>query len=105
MSDIDFTVFSIPMLLSRNKSGAYQEQILSRYTVLMRFLKDNNLVLKEPFDDGGALKKDLVVKRSEVDARCLELYKKAIPGWHAYLDKGGDVNNTDRLIKALAKLP
>ena len=105
MSDLDFTLCSIPMLMSRNKSSEYQRQIIVRYTVLMSFLKVRGLIFKEPFDNDGNLKMDLVIKKSDATSQCLELFKKAVPAWHAYVDKGGDVNNTSKIEKALAKLP
>jgi len=105
MSDLDFTLCSIPMLMSRNKSSEYQRQIIVRYTVLMSFLKVRGLIFKEPFDNDGNLKMDLVIKKSDATSQCLELFKKAVPAWHAYVDKGGDVNNTSKIEKALAKIP
>ena len=105
MSDLDFTLCSIPMLMSRNKSTEYQRQIVVRYTVLMSFLKVRGLIFKEPFDSDGNLKMDLVIKKSDATAQCLELFKKAVPAWHAYVDKGGDINNTSKIEKALAKTP
>jgi len=104
MNDLEFTLCSISMLASRNKSTAYQEQVVLRYTVLMRFLKSHSLIDLEPFDGRGNLKMDLVLKKSDTTAQGLELFKKVIPAWHAYVDKGGDVNNTDKLEKAILKL-
>jgi hypothetical protein len=104
MNDLDFTLCSIPMLASRNKSTAYQEQVVLRYTVLMQFLKSHSLIDLEPFDGRGNLKMDLVLKKTDTTAQGLEMFKKVIPAWHAYLDKGGDVNNTDKLEKAILKL-
>jgi hypothetical protein len=104
MNDIDFTLCDIPMLVSRNKNTSYRESIVSRHTVLMRFLKAHDLIRKEPFNEDGTLKMDLILKQSDVDARCLELYRKAIPGWHAFLDRGGKLDNISRLEKALAQL-
>jgi hypothetical protein len=104
MTDLDFTLCSIPMLLSRSNSTAYHDQIVSRYTVLMRFLKDHNLLHKEPFNSAGSLKMDLVLKKSDVTPQCLELFKKAVPAWHAQIDRSGKVDNLSRLIKALDQI-
>ena len=104
MTDLDFTLCSIPMLMSRNKSTAYHDQIVSRYTVLMRFLKDNDLIRKEPLNFDGSLKMDLVLKKSDVTPQCLELFKKAVPAWHAQIDRSGKVDNVSKLIKALAQI-
>jgi hypothetical protein len=104
MTDFDFTLCSIPMLISRNNSEAYHDKIVSRYTVLMRFLKDNNLVYKEPLSSDGSLKMDLVLKKSDVTPQCLELFKKAIPAWHAQIDRSGKVDNVSKLIKAMEQI-
>ncbi|MEX5669147.1 hypothetical protein ABFV57_30225, partial [Pseudomonas neuropathica] len=87
MNDLDFTLCSMPMLASRNKSTAYQEQVVLRYTVLMQFLKSHSLIDLEPFDGRGNLKMDLILKKSDTTAQGLELFKKVIPAWHAYVDK------------------
>lgn len=47
MSDLDFTLCSIPMLLSRNKSEAYQRQVVDRYTAIMKFLWAKKLAVSE----------------------------------------------------------
>jgi len=104
MNEIDFTLCDMPMLLSRNKNTSYRESILRRHTVLMRFLKAHDLIHKEPFNEDGTLKTDLVLKMSDVDARCVTLYRKAIPGWHAFLDRGGKLDNISRLEKGLAQV-
>lgn len=104
MSDLDFTLCSVPMLLSRNKSEAYQKQIIERYTAIMGFLWSKKLIKFNPLNDEGKLRLDLVVKKSDVTSECLELFKKAIPAWHSFVDKGGMVEDVSRLEKALAKM-
>ena len=91
------------MLLSRNKNISYRESVVRRHTVLMRFLKAHDLIRKEPFNEDGTLKLDLILKMSDVDVRCVALYRKAIPGWHAFLDRGGKLDNISRLEKGLAQ--
>jgi hypothetical protein len=34
----------------------------------------------------------------------LDLFKKAIPAWHSFVDKGGKVEDVSRLERALAKM-
>lgn len=104
MGDLDFTLCNISIMVSRNKSKDYERQVISRYTVLMGFLKKHSLILKEPFDESGNLMTDLIVKKSDVTEKGLELFKKAVPAWHSYVDKGGDVENVTRLEKALEKM-
>ena len=105
MSDIDFTLKSLPMLLTRNSSQDWKEMILTRTSVLMNFLKNNELLISvEPFDEKGQLKQDLIVKKSNVTDEGLELFKKTIPNWEKYLDKNGTVENISILEKGLAKI-
>ncbi|MGV7959559.1 hypothetical protein ACSLVK_14910 [Photorhabdus tasmaniensis] len=108
MTDIDFDLHNIPMLLGANKSKDYQEQIISISNALMCFLKDNNLLINiEPFAENGEVKKDLILRMSNVTPEGLELFKKVIPGWFSYLDKSTKpekYQNISRLEKGLAKL-
>ncbi|WP_213881479.1 hypothetical protein [Pseudomonas sp. dw_358] len=104
MEEIEFTLCSVPMLMSRNKSSEYQERMLIKLDVLMRFLKDNELILDNPFEISGALNTQFVLKKSGADPKCVELFKKVIPAWFAFLDKGGDPKNMSRLEKGLAKM-
>ncbi|NWC92999.1 MULTISPECIES: hypothetical protein [unclassified Pseudomonas] len=104
MSDLDFTLCNISIMISRNKSKDYEQQVISRYTVLMSFLKKHSLILKEPFDESGHLKVNLIVKKSDVTEKGLELFRKTVPAWHAYVDKGGNVENITKLERALEKI-
>lgn len=104
MVDLNFTLCSVPMLLSRNKSTAYQERMVLKLAVLLGFLKGNNLIFTNPFKLDGGLDLEYVLKKNDAAPECVELFKKVIPGWFLYLDKGGDINNTNRLSQGLKKL-
>lgn len=105
MQDIDFTLYSLPMLLTRNKSKEWREQILARANVLISFLNRSNLLVNIiPFDDDDNLKEDLIIKKSNVTDEGLELFKNVIPGWSQFLDKGGKIENISRLEKGLEKI-
>ncbi|NAT59286.1 hypothetical protein CU666_14275 [Pseudomonas syringae pv. actinidifoliorum] len=104
MNDIDFTLCSVPMLYSRNKSKEYQERIIKKLTVLLAFMKANDLFEKNPFNSDGSLNKEFILKKSEATADGVEMFKKVIPGWFSYLDKGGDIDNIARLEKGLEKI-
>jgi len=92
------------MLLSRNKSEAYKRLVLKQLEALMGFLKEEGLIVIDPFDDSGNLKQDFVLSASGSSREGVELFKCAIPAWFKYLDAGGDVNNLSSLKKALASL-
>ncbi|KAA9002008.1 hypothetical protein FJU30_06935 [Affinibrenneria salicis] len=108
MSDIDFILCDVQMLLSRNKGREWREMILKYTTSLMRFLSNHQLLVDvTPFDEDGRLKEDLLVRKSNVTAEGLALYKQVIPGWGRYLDRSTVENkyeNISRLEKGLAAL-
>lgn len=104
MEDLNFTLCSVPMLYSRNKSKEYQERIVLKLTVLLEFLKKNDLISVDPFKADGSLDLDFILKKNDAKPECVELFKKVIPGWFSYLDKGGDVNNIKRLSEGLKKI-
>jgi hypothetical protein len=101
----DFVLHSVPSLLSANKSQAWRSQIVNISTTLMRFLKDNDLLVGvEPFDTDGKLKEDFVLRKSNVTNEGFALYKKAVQGWLKFVGRGGKVENISRLEKGLAEL-
>ncbi|UYZ82726.1 hypothetical protein MTZ49_08860 [Entomomonas sp. E2T0] len=104
MSDIDFNMHNMPMLLSRNKSDDYQKRVIKSSTILLSFLKDNNLINIDPFNEQGYLKLDLVVKQSNLTDIGNALFVKIIPNWFKYIDKGGNAENITKLEKGLMEL-
>ncbi|WP_205965253.1 hypothetical protein [Paraburkholderia flava] len=105
MTMVDLSLHNIPVLLSANKSDAYRDQIIRISTSLLNFLKENDLLVNaDPFDEGGKIKEDFVLRMSNVTPDGLELFKKIIPGWSAYIDKGGEIENVSRLEKGLKKI-
>lgn len=108
MSKIDFTLHNIPLLLTRNKSKQWQEDIIQSSTALLKFLKNNELLIGiEPFDDAGKLKTDTVIKMSNVTQEGLELFKTTVDEWYKYLAKStvpDKYKNISRLEKGLAKI-
>lgn len=45
MNNEDFELHNIPMLLGANKSKEYQNQIIRLSTSLLKFLKENHLLI------------------------------------------------------------
>lgn len=105
MSDVDLSLHNIPMLLSANKSDTYRDQIIRISIALMIFLKKHALLVgAEPFDDKGNIKEDFVLRMSNLKPEGLELFKKAVPSWSAFIDNGGNIEDVSRLEKALQKI-
>ncbi|AJW65130.1 hypothetical protein VO54_03704 [Elizabethkingia miricola] len=101
---IDLTKYSVSTLYSRNKSRSYKESIIARSTALLLFLKNNNLISKDPIDENGNLKLDFIVKESDLTLEGLELFKKAIPSWMRGTDRGRDPEDISSLLRALGKI-
>jgi hypothetical protein len=105
MNKVDLSLHNIPVLLSANKSDAYRDQIMRVSAALLGFLKKHDLLIGvEPFGADGAVKEDFVLRMSNVTDDGLELFKKIVPGWSAYIDKGGEIENISRLEKGLQKI-
>lgn len=96
--------FNYSTLLKRSKNLSYREQITNITTVLMTFLKENELVTLEPFKEDGSLKEDLVLYSSDLTDIGNLLFKEHYPKWSGYIDRGGDVNNTKILNDGLNTL-
>jgi hypothetical protein len=101
---MDYLKFDYGFLKSANKSKDYQERLENESTILMKFLKDNSLILIEPFNENGEVKKDLKVRQSNLTEEGKILFQKDIPGWFKYLDRGGKAENISRLEKGLKKI-
>lgn len=108
MSDIDFSLHNIPMLISRNKSKEWKENIIRSSITLLSFMEKNKLLVNiKPFDKDGKLKIDTVIKMSNVTDEGLELFKNIVDGWYKYLAKSTVLDkyeNISRLEKGLAKI-
>lgn len=104
VNETDFTLCSLPMLYSRNKNRTYHERITRSLTALLTFMKANELFAKDPFNEDGSLNKAFELKQSEVTPEGVEMFRKIVPGWFTYLDKGGTVDNLSRLEKGLEKI-
>ncbi len=105
---IDFTLHDVGMLLSRNKSKQWKDDIIKSSTALLKFFNENSLLVGvKPFDEEGKLKLDAVIKMSNVTKDGLELFKKTVDGWYNYLSKSTVENkyeNISRLEKGLEKI-
>jgi hypothetical protein len=52
----------------------------------------------------GSLNMDLILRKSDAKPERVELFRKAIPGWFSYLDKGGDIKNIKHLANGLKNI-
>lgn len=105
---IDYPLYNIPMLLTKNKSKKSQDDVIETATALLDFLKKQKLLIDvEPFDEQGKLKIDTVIKRENVTPEGLELFNTDVEGWLKYLNRSHAADkyqNLSRLKNGLAKI-
>ncbi|MCX8712188.1 hypothetical protein J3U57_06760 [Gilliamella sp. B3464] len=105
---IDYPLYNIPMLLTKNKSKKWQDDVIETATALFGFLKKQKLLIDvEPFDEEGKLKIDTVIKRENVTPEGLALFNTAVEGWLKYLNRSQAANkyeNLSRLGNGLAQI-
>lgn len=105
---IDYPLYNIPMLLTKNKSKKLQDAVIETATALFGFLKKQKLLIDlEPFDEQGKLKTDTVIKRENVTPEGLALFNTAVEGWLKYLNRSQAANkyeNLSRLENGLAEI-
>ncbi|MCX8729192.1 hypothetical protein J3U66_02225 [Gilliamella sp. B2969] len=105
---IDYPLYNIPMLLTKNKSKKLQDAVIETATALFGFLKKQKLLIDlEPFDEQGKLKTDTVIKRENVTPEGLALFNTAVEGWLKYLNRSQAANkyqNLSRLENGLAQI-
>ncbi|WP_081297400.1 hypothetical protein [Gilliamella sp. wkB292] len=105
---IDYPLYNIPMLLTKNKSKKWQDDVIETATALFGFLKKQKLLIDvEPFDEQGKLKIDTVIKRENVTPEGLALFNTAVEGWLKYLSRSQAANkyeNLSRLENGLAQI-
>ncbi len=96
--------YDYELFITRSKNKSYKESVNKRGKILMEFLKENKLLLIEPFNENGELKDDLIIKKDDLTEEGNKFYDTTVPGWWQFLDKGGDPSNISRLEKGLKKI-
>lgn len=101
----DLTLFDLKMFLNTNKSEWWQNYYINMSTILSKFLVENNLLIDiVPFDDNGDIKRDLLIKQSNVTPEGFELFKKTIPNWWKSHSRGTPIEKITILEKGLKKI-
>lgn len=91
-------------MLERSKNLSYRKQVEKITHVLMRFLKENDLIKIDPFDADGSIKPDLVIRKSNLTEIGNSIFIEYFPKWSRQIDRGGDAENVAILQKGLMKL-
>lgn len=98
-------MFNLPALLGANLSKDYQDRTLLVAKILTNFLSQNNLLINiQPYDINGDIKKDLVIKLSNLTPDGVELFRKPVNNWFKAHDRGTPIEKITILEKGLAKI-
>ncbi|WP_455930631.1 hypothetical protein [Pseudomonas fluorescens] len=101
---MDMLQYNYQSMLKRSKNLTYRAEVTEMTEVLMRFLKDNELIRSDPFNEDGSLKSDLVLRRSDLSDTGNSLFEQFFPKWSAFIDRGGDAKDTKILSAGLRKI-
>ena len=86
---MDFVLFDYDAFISGSKDVDYQEAIKKMSLSLMKFLIENDLLVDiNPFNQDGSVKKDLVIKKSNLTDEGFQLFVKPVNNWWNALDRG-----------------
>lgn len=85
----DIVLFDFDAFISGSKDVDYQEAIKKMSLSLMKFLIENDLLVNiNPFNQDGSVKKDLIIKKSNLTDEGFQLFVKPVNNWWNALDRG-----------------
>ena len=85
----DIVLFDSDAFISGSKDVDYQEAIKKMSLSLMKFLIENDLLVNiNPFNQDGSVKKDLIIKKSNLTEEGFQLFVKPVNNWWNALDRG-----------------
>ncbi|MGF6213657.1 hypothetical protein [Comamonas sp. 4034] len=84
-----------------SKNLTWRKQVLDKRRVIFQFLKDNNLILIDPFLKNGEVNMELSLMRSHLTDVGDEMFNKIIPNWQKARDKDGNLENVSILKNGL----
>jgi len=102
---MDFVLFDYDAFISGSKDVDYQEAIKKMSLSLMKFLIENDLLVDiNPFNQDGSVKKDLVIKKSNLTDEGFQLFVKPVNNWWDALDRGTPPEKVTILENGLKKI-
>ncbi len=111
MNENSRIVWSIPFFLSKSKNTSYRESVLRRGSIVFKFFWENALIKKNPLDEAGKVREDLIVYVGDLSPEGLKMLSwddcapefklPPVLKWHNYLDRGGKEENISHLVKGL----
>ena len=101
----DIVLFDFDAFISGSKDVDYQEAIKKMSLSLMKFLIENDwLVDINPFNQDGSVKKDLIIKKSNLTDEGFQLFVKPVNNWWNALDRGTPPEKVTILENGLKKI-
>ena len=102
---MDFVLFDFDAFISGSKDVDYQEAIKKMSLSLMKFLIENDLLVDiNPFNQDGSVKKDLIIKKSNLTDEGFQLFVKPVSKWWDALDRGTPPEKVTILENGLKKI-
>ena len=102
---MDFVLFDFDAFISGSKDVDYQEAIKKMSLSLMKFLIENDLLVDiNPFNQDGSVKKDLIIKKSNLTDEGFQLFVKPVNNWWDALDRGTPPEKVTILENGLKKI-
>ena len=101
----DIVLFDFDAFVSGSKDVDYQEAIKKMSLFLMKFLMENDLLVNiNPFNQDGSVKKDLIIKKSNLTDEGFQLFVKPVNNWWNALDRGTPPEKVTILENGLKKI-
>ena len=101
----DIVLFDFDAFISGSKDVDYQEAIKKMSLSLMKFLIENDLLVNiNPFNQDGSVKKDLIIKKSNLTDEGFQLFVKPVNNWWNALDRGTPPEKVTILDNGLKKI-
>ena len=101
----DIVLFDFDAFISGSKDVDYQEAIKKMSLSLMKFLIENDLLVNiNPFNQDGSVKKDLIIKKSNLTDEGFQLFVKPVNNWWNALDRGTHPEKVTILENGLKKI-
>ena len=101
----DIVLFDFDAFISGSKDIDYQEAIKKMSLTLMKFLIENDLLVDiNPFNQDKSVKKDLIIKKSNLTDEGFQLFVKPVNNWWNALDRGTPPEKVTILGNGLKKI-
>lgn len=97
----DLELLDARFLLQASKNRSYQKQVRQMLKTLASFLQDNGLVTRELLPKTEEITEDFIIRRSDLTAAGLELYRSAEARWFDAVDRGVSPADTTILERSL----